>query len=309
MKEYARLLDGSLELQDIPSEKRDGAIKDFLELLGCLREYDVNIRKEEGFDSRDYSYGRFAELFYKSWPQARELEPFRGVSQSVFQMIAPALMQYPKIGREIPADEWEQLGGFKCDFGLDICPQGKPSYCTQKAGWHRDRIGYYIVRQEDYDWKDDDDSFLPNKKFSDGMLEAEIAGFRKSPGDHSALDALKGEKLGVRFHKGVMGHHSGRTIAADIEEFGTRICEANFYRHEEELSKAEQRACGSRRKIFSMKNREGKRQYISLDFAHGMLEYISPLGDHIGEYRLTGDENFRAETDHGFKSGYHRKLS
>lgn len=33
MKEYARLLDGSLELKDVPSEKRDRAIKDFLEEL------------------------------------------------------------------------------------------------------------------------------------------------------------------------------------------------------------------------------------------------------------------------------------
>lgn len=53
-----------------------------------------------------------------------------------------------------------------------------------------------------------------------------------------------------------------------------------------------------------MINRDGKRQYISLDFAHGMFEYIDSHGNHIGEYRLTGDFNSSAQTDHGFKSDF-----
>lgn len=298
----ARILKGSLDLEKIPASQKDGAIQNFLELLDTFRRYKSEVYKEEGFDSHMYSYGDASLLFYLSWGEALKLKAFEGISQNVFQMIGNALMQRPGLGQEISDADWKALPPFKCDIGITGTPN-----CSDSRQWHHRRNAVYATQQPAYAWRDDDDDYLPNRQFSNKILEEEVRKHQQQQDYATVLEELACEPLLVRFHQGVM-RHKGPALASYIEEIGSKVCEANFYRYEEELSRAEQKVCNAPRKIFSMLNREGKRQYISLDFAHGMFEYINPLGDHVGEYRLTGDKNSGAEPDHGFRSGYHRKL-
>ena len=85
-----------------------------------------------------------------------------------------------------------------------------------------------------------------------------------------------------------------------IREIGTRLCQANYYTYDREVSdkNKERSGYGVLRVIFSIIGRQGKKQYISLDFEKGMFEYYDYLGRHMGEYRFDGSNNKRAERSH-----------
>ncbi|MDE6359694.1 MAG: hypothetical protein K2L39_00505 [Muribaculaceae bacterium] len=299
----SRILKGSLDIGRLAPADKDSGIIDFLDLIDCFRENSVSIYKEEGFDSHQYPYGPASILFYLPWKDALSSKEFDGISQSVFEMIASSLMQSPGIGREIKNKAWETTAEYKSDFGLDIFRPAPGRYASCRNDWHKNRAVYYMADQPGFKWPGNADSYLPNKPYSDSILEAEVERHKNMDGYSKHLANLDKKPLFVQFHQGVMAH-KGASLQAYIEEVGSKICEANFYRHEVELSKEERRLSRATRKIYSMLNRDGKRQYISLDFAHGMFEYIDPLGNHIGEYRLTGDFNSPAQPDHGLKSDF-----
>ena len=58
----------------------------------------------------------------------------------------------------------------------------------------------------------------------------------------------------------------------------------------------------SLRKIYSILNRNGKKQYISLDLRHGMMEFHDEKGTHLGEFRFTGVKNAEAESSHDLQA-------
>lgn len=299
----SRILKGSLDIGLLAPADKDSGIRDFLDLIDCFRGNSVSVYKEEGFDSHQYPYGPPEVLFYLSWKDALASMEFDGISQSVFEMIAPSLMQYPGIGREITNQAWETTAEYKSDFGLDIFRPVPKRYASRRNDWHKNRAAYYMTEQPEFKWPGNADSYLPNKPYSDSILETEVERHKKIESYKEHLTKLDKEPLFVQFHQGVMAH-KGVGLPAYIDEVGSKICEANFYRLEVELSKEERRLSHAPRKIYSMLNRDGKRQYISLDFAHGMFEYIDSHGNHVGEYRLTGDFNSSAQTDHGFKSDF-----
>ena len=299
----SRILKGSLDIGLLAPADKDSGIRDFLDLIDCFRENSVSVYKEEGFDSHQYSYGSPEVLFYLSWKDALASMEFKGISQSVFEMIAPSLMQYPGIGREITNQAWETTAEYKSDFGLDIFRPVPERYASRRNDWHKNRAVYYMTEQPGFKWPGNADSYLPNKPYSDSILETEVERHKKMDDYSKHLAKLDKEPLFVQFHQGVMAH-KGAGLPAYIDEVGSKICEANFYRLEVELSKEERRLSHAPRKIYSMLNRDGKRQYISLDFAHGMFEYLDSHGNHVGEYRLTGDFNSPAQPDHSFKSDF-----
>lgn len=303
----SRILKGSLDIGRLAPAKKDSCILDFLGMIDCFRKNHVSICKEKGFDSHEYPYGTAHILFYLPWSETHTNKELDGISQNVYQMMSSSLTQYPGIGREIEDSDWDKKDEYKADFGLAVFNPVPNRYFTTSRDWHDGRANYYRSHQQEFEWPEISDLFLPNKSYSDSLLQSEIDRHRELAGYAQYIAELDGEPLHIRFHKGIMAH-KGAGIAAYVEAIGTRICEANFYRHEAELSKAERALSHSPRKIFSMVNREGKRQFISLDFAHGMFEYIDPHGDHIGEYRLTGEFNSAAETDHGFKSDFKKYI-
>lgn len=92
------------------------------------------------------------------------------------------------------------------------------------------------------------------------------------------------------------------------QEIGGKICLGNAYTYEYQLSVAESEANRREpRRIYSIE-KNGLKQYISLDFAHGMFEFHDHKGKHLGEFHFDGSPNKSADSKgkHDFKTIIHR---
>lgn len=96
--------------------------------------------------------------------------------------------------------------------------------------------------------------------------------------------------------------HKGAERYAYAEKIGKQILKINGYMYETELSQREQVAAKSLRSIYSIINKSRYKQYVSIDFEHGMFELINHLNDHLGEFRFDGTYNSDPEPDHAFKT-------
>lgn len=297
----ARILCGSLDIAKIEPSQKDNAIRQFLDLIQCFRTHKVTMHKEEGFTTFQYPDDYTADILYSSWEQIKTHPAFNGLSQKTFQLIAVSLNDRPRLGKEISISDWEKktATGFNCDFGLDIFHPSSDGYIVDSESWHINRCGYYQLHQEEIPWDICDNEFLPNRLYSDKLIADEIQRHKEDPKYNINVQ----DKLHVKFHNGIV-RHKGTELHAYIEQIGDKICLANFYKLEHSLSKEEKQRTNSPRKIYSLINRTGDRQFISLDFAHGMFEYIDANGNHLGEFRFTGHKNSDPETNHGFPKGF-----
>lgn len=162
------------------------------------------------------------------------------------------------------------------------------------ATWHIWKIKYLQSNPHKYFWKASDDDFLPNKMYSDKILEQEIERHKKS-------NEIVDKKIGQAFHDHVM-RPKGPELRAYAVAIGTKIAESNYYIWDEELSGNEQRKSGSPRKIFSFLDRNGNKMYISIDHAHGMFEYHNDKGEHLGEFKFDGTYNADSDFTHNLKT-------
>lgn len=297
--ESALLLIIGLETSTIPEKERDNRYSHFCELVTYFHSTKVNLYKESGLDNHKFSFGTIYDFVYGGWKDFIHKKSLKGISQKTYQMMASSLMQHPSLGAEITEYDWNQKQHLKASYGL--CPDAKASsYVTDKLSWQNERAKYYAANQS-YIWEKDDDDFLPNRSLSDLILEQEIEKHGKKDIYDEELSKKTPNALAVVFHEKVMSG-KGNSLAAYTQEIGSRICEANYYRYEEELTRKEQQIAKSLRKIYSLINREGKKQYISLDFRHGMMEFHDEQGIHLGEFRFTGIKNSDAEASHDLKS-------
>ena len=85
-------------------------------------------------------------------------------------------------------------------------------------------------------------------------------------------------------------------------KIGGEICRCNYYTYEAELSDMERQFAKSIREIYSIVNKGGLEQFISIDFGHGMFEFHDKNGEHQGEFRFNGTLNSGVEADHRLKS-------
>lgn len=293
--EHARLLTNGMELSYVGENLRDARFQQFIDLVNFFHSNKIKIHKECGLDSHNYTYGNiYTDLLYASWNSFSRQESFKGISMNTWQLAYNTLMQHPSLGKEITDDEWNSIQGkFKSNYGIADINEKGTEYVKATNEWQDNRATYYGVTQS-YKWQDNDDDWLPNREFSNTILEKEIE-------HHSLEEDYDSEKkkdcmhaLATVFHSRIMSA-KGDTIAAYTEEIGSKICEANFYIHDKELSRKESKQCNSMRKIYRTTNRHGKQQYISLDFKHGFMEFHDEHGIHQGEFRFTGQQNSPAE--------------
>ena len=302
MAEHARLLIDGIETANIAEEVRDGAFYEWGLLVEFFHQTSVVVVKQEGMDSHCFSYGSIYDLLYSSRQVFCQEPSLKGISQRTYQMIAPLLMQHPCVGGEISETKWNRKEYPKASYGMRENVQEVP-YVTTVSGWQEARAKYYAIHQGEYVWQDedDDDDFLPNRLFSDKLLEDEIKKYACED-EYKKEKALHGRSaLATVFHKHVMGK-KGPALMANTEEVGSRVCEFNYYQYEKELTAREHALTGGKRKIYSIINREKRKQYISLDFRHGMMEFHDGTGKHLGEFRFTGEKNAEAEDSHDLKT-------
>lgn len=298
--ESAQLLIDGLEISVVPEGERDERIVRFCELVDFFHKTNVGLVKEAGMDSHNFSFGTIWDFLCGSWNDFVTKQSFKGIQQTSHQMIASMLMRHPSLGKEITKDEWTKIDYPKTNYGL--CDNvTEEEYVIDSLSWQKMRAGYYATHQTVYAWNKNDDPFLPNRVFSDKILEREIE-------SHGYMEEYQKEKLkcsydalSVVFHDKVM-RSKGSALAAYTEQIGKEICEANYYQYEAELSKKEQAEVNSLRRIYSMINRDGKKQYISLDFKHGMMEFHDEHGGHLGEFRFTGTQNSEPESSHNLRT-------
>lgn len=294
----AQLLIDGLETSIVPVAERDERIVRFCELVDMFHKTNVSLVKESGMDRHSFSFGTIWDFLCGSWNDFVTKQSFKGIQQTSHQMIASILMQHPSLGKEITKAEWEMREYPKTNYGLcDKVTEEK--YVTDSFAWQKVRAEYYATHQFKYVWNEYDAPFLPNRMFSDKILEREIE-------KHGYMEEYQKEKLkcssdalAVVFHDKVM-KGKGSALAAYTGQIGKEICEANYYQYETELSRKESKVVGSLRKIYSVINRDGKKQYISLDFKHGMMEFHNEHGEHLGEFRFTGIQNANADSSHNF---------
>lgn len=291
--EYSRLLIKGLEFDRYNVEERDAYAEAVFSLIDLFHTKKVILHLEEGFTAHTFSFGDY-QTIYLNWANFKSKSSLEGISQRTYQLMHNVIMSHPKLGTEIMNEEWDQIVAHKCNYGLPNL--GCADYVSNQEEWHNDRILFFTDHHDLIIW-DDVDGFLPNKEYSSHLLYTELQ-------LHACASDIKiddYQSIAIRFHDKVM-RHKGPGIKAYTEEIGCKICCANFYVYEDLLSREEKRACGSARSIFSIINKDGNKQYISLDFKHGFFEFFDHHGVHLGEYNFNGFKNSPAEDSHHLKT-------
>ncbi|WP_294331832.1 hypothetical protein [uncultured Chryseobacterium sp.] len=245
-----------------------------------------------------FTWGYFYDDFvYKSYSELIQKDSWKWLPQTVHQAFTTFFFQNPS-GRSDFAnfDEFlnfyklENLGSIGCKCKLTN------SDVYDIMTWHLWKNSFYQENPQLYIWKPKDHEFLPNKSFSDNILEREVL-------KHGKIDKLSENKnsVGLTFHNEVM-KLKGPNLRAYTLQIATEIAEANFYKYEKELSVNEKEFTGSPRKIFSMINKKGEKIYLSIDHAHGMFEYHNFRGEHLGEYKFDGSFNSYSDSSHNLKT-------
>lgn len=315
----ARFIVDGMDFEKVVPTERDVEMRKLLDLLDEFYEHGVVPKCEYGMIAHDYAFGDWQTFIFSSFENARKWN----ISNKTYQRMASSLMANPGVFRDINNEDWEKCRGFRNDCGFSTIHSGL-HYSGDESTWHNNRVVYYRDNQVEIDWDNRFDygfSFLPNRYRSDILLQRIIDKFvtdsideearrnewteeeykNNFPRRYKEIKEKLDENVGVTFHDKIMNDRDGSRMAL-AEKVGTEICETNFYVYEDKLTKDERKASGSHRKIFGIINKTGEKQYISIDFAHGMFEFHNHKGDHLGEFRFNGLPNSSADPTHSLRT-------
>lgn len=294
----------NMELSNIPADSRDQAVCDFHRMkTDAERKHDCFYALSELF-SHQFSYGDFYKgLLYRSWPEFHANQILGSISQKTYQLI----QSFSQCIQLLTLDS-------ENDFKQKEFPQAYTGYCNPKEyvefvgnmptweEWHRK---WYTTHPQEIDWKGMANDWLPRLDLILDILKRELQtmfvekGFTHKEAKQK-VNAIADDNIVHEFHDQVM-KHKGDTLEGYASQIGGEICRSNYYTFEKELSSLEQQKAGSLREIYSIVNKNGQEQFISIDFAHGMFEFLDVNGHHVGEFRFDGSLNSPAEVDHGLK--------
>lgn len=299
-----------VETAIIPEEARDKSVFQFFEMLdNAQRRKDKVYMTSEAYQHK-YSYGecypRFINLL---WEEFSSIDSLKGISFLTYQAITSGFgnIFYPSSINDEQEFVQQCLpqgkGGFRSPYIQDdfLCDT------SRWQAWHRDHLRDH---PDEIDWGQE--AWLPNREAVEKILKDEIDRYIEQ--NYPAQDKEKilkemlsqcqcdGQKNAnaICFHQKVMRSKGRGERMAYIVEVGNKICNENYYTYEEELSRNEEMAVGSRRHIYSIK-RDGVKQYISFDFEKGMFELHDDKGVHLGEVMFDGAHNSNAKEDHNLR--------
>ena len=184
-------------------------------------------------------------------------------------------------------------GGFLCKG----CSLENYVYDEQSINkWH---YQWFWDNPDKIDWSKSNDIFPRYDKTLE-VLRKELQKLKGNPDFISGLehlekqyiasvdiDKLSAQEVVSKFYSLIMDHkaESGERISY-AKEIGSKICELNYYHHEQELedlNKCNQQIV----KIYSIK-RDDKYQFLSIDKRHGRFELCDDNGDHLCELMFDG---------------------
>ena len=293
-----------MEIAHVVHAQRDRVVCDFFSMKAEAERYGDHFYALNALFSQQFSYGDFYTGFlYRPWDDFHADKVLSGISQNTHQLIqsfSQNIMMKPLDREEefVKTDEPRAHTGYfnaqgYCDF-VGCQPEWEE--------WHR---CWYAAHPSDIDWGRVDNEWLPRQDLILRVLKREL--LRKFAEDGLKPEDAKLKLAGIAdkdvanlFHEQVM-RHKGSQLEAYASKVGGEICRCNYYTYEAELSDLERQYAKSLREIYSIVNRSGKRQFISIDFGHGMFEFHNENGEHQGEFRFDGSYNSPAEIDHGIK--------
>lgn len=281
-----------MEIGDVAPEQRDKAILAFFEMKTEAERQNDRFYALQEFFSHEFSFGHFYDLL-NDWKTFQNKGILHSISQSTFQYLqsfcqCPLLTTLENDMFFLQKEEPRGHSGVNNSHG-DL------SFINDLTSWEQWHRKWNTEHPEDIDWSKSENDWFPRPDLIIQIMHRELQA-------HCDLEAEGHHNQDVvsMFYSLVM-RRKGPSIHAYAQTIGSEICKCNYYREEVELSAMEQRVAGSLRKIYSIYNRHGFQQFISIDFAHGMFEFHDENGSHQGEYRFDGSPNAESQTNHSFK--------
>lgn len=301
------------EIKLVARKNREEVIRAYLDM------YDAAVRLNDSFYMTErayvhkYSYGDYYPSFVNmSWDEFHAHKILSPISFNTYEALVNRMHKgWPQCVADEEEfqqkDEPRGYGGFKY-------PKCSSDFLYDKEKWSQWHCYYYRTHPMDIEWPEDS-AFLPNMEAVNEIIDKEIYSHLNSEEvkdylshaeyheDGDVTKPLKKDAKVLLFHNVVMRKYpNGRGLEGYCMKVGGTICLVNYYSYEEELSNNERIAAqGSLRKIYSIE-KNGVKQYISLDFHKGMFEFHDCHGTHLGEFWFNGHRNADPQADHNLRT-------
>ncbi|WP_314918355.1 hypothetical protein [Capnocytophaga gingivalis] len=309
-----------VETNSIEVDSRDKSFFNFYTMLEKALKFGDCCFMTEATYKHSYSYGDYYPAFVNlNWEDFQKIKSLKGISFNTYNYITNNFLYiYPK---PLTAEkDFEKLneprgkGGFK----YSNCPEDFLCCISRWNKWHSE---YLTTHPKEIQWKSN--SHLSNIEAVYDILKEEVLIYIKGKYKEHINKANDTEQeikkiwnelfadkkyhkkqngIALFFHQVVMPSKGHNEMTAYCKKIGKKVCEQNYYQYENELSTNEQQVCGSLREIYSIINKKGEKQYISLDFHKGMFEFHDKKGKHLGEYLFDGTFNKKAEESHNLRT-------
>lgn len=296
-----------MELAHVEERNRDTVVADFHRMkMRAERQHDRFYALKDLFSHR-FSYGDFySDFLFRPWQEFHSDKILSCISQNTHQLIqsfSQCIMLEP-LGCEA-----ELRGKEEPHAHTGYCnPQGYEDFVGNKKDWEEWHRRWYCCNPQMIDWSKTENDWLPRQDLIIEILKRELlTRFIEDGNNHEdakrKLAQISDDSIVHEFHKQVMAH-KGSNLEGYALQVGDEICLCNYYKYEAVLSDMERQYAKSLRAIYSVVNRYGRTQFISIDFGHGMFEFHDENGNHLGEFRFDGTRNSAAEANHSLKSIY-----
>lgn len=311
------LYDEDFELANIPEERRNEVVQDFFLMKGAVS--DEFYASSDLLYTKPFSFGTgLTRLFEMSWPEMCNTPSCTGITISTYRLLFHAMWNNPVIHEDYNYAELSEPKTY-----AKFREEGDaPTYISCLKSWREWHAQWYRAHQDQIPWEDGkSNEVLPFVEHAIDIMKEELINQKKfyvsqqeeshNP-DLYATDikdityvlregAANPSVITTAFHDLVMARKANKRAYSC--EIGGKILEMNGYVHEAALSEAERKASlVAHRRIYSVIGKTGRKQYVSLDFGHGMFEFFNERGIHLGEKRYDGTYNADAEDSHNLKT-------
>ena len=288
-----RFFKRSLDVGLVDAQYRDRQLSGLVDIM--LRASEENqVVLGDGMASCQYSFGALEKLLYSDWNDFENNPALKGIGFNTYLRLIDCFTINP-CPNEINNQAYKAYLNRKGYIGL--AKFGIPAillpYTYDYQSYNNWQADWYRMNPSEIIWSADS-PFLPNLEYVETVLEEELVSAGKYEYTVGDAQDSRVHKLAIAFHDKVMRMKGGQINPYTLE-IGGKICLGNAYTFEKQLSKNESKACGGDpRSIYSIE-KEGVKQYISLDFAHGMFEFHNVKGTHLGEFHFDGSPNKPAD--------------
>lgn len=312
------LYDEDFELANIPEEQRNDVVADFFKMKSNARE-DKFYASDALIYIKPFSFGvGLNALMLAPWRDLNRIPSCAGIKEITYALFSRVQWSEPvfRTGYTYKQlDEPKAYAKFREEGDA-------PTFVSCKETWKEWHAQWYRAHQDQIPWVDGkSNDILPFVEYALDIMKAELLALKESYfkeqerlNDKTLYDKeIKGIDLYLSneqkehftvvegFYAIIMAH-KGSERYAYAETIGKQVLEINGYIFEDELTQREQEVAKSLRSVFSIIGKDGHKQYVSIDFEHGMFEFINHLNVHLGEFRFDGTYNSGPEQDHAFKT-------